>query len=197
MRYRTFLLLVVLLLLCLASCNDETGNTVEAEELSISFYQGEHLYCLTTSKRGENIPEPTTPLQEGYEFVGWYKDGVKWDFSANKAETDVVLEARWRVDFRAMFPLYFEKGIEFAQNGEYLILDTNPQNQSGYCNDDILYKIRESVAMLGLPEELYFKMNSTTAASGAQTFDGKWVAVEWTNSPNEGLRVIYTRKNEV
>lgn len=45
-------------------------------------------------KEDETIEEPSVPVKEGYEFVGWYSGTEKFDFSTKITE-DITLEARW------------------------------------------------------------------------------------------------------
>lgn len=45
-------------------------------------------------KKGETIEEPEKPLKEGYEFIGWYYDGKKFDFS-KEIDKNIELEAKW------------------------------------------------------------------------------------------------------
>ncbi|MCI9233721.1 MAG: InlB B-repeat-containing protein [Bacilli bacterium] len=45
-------------------------------------------------KKGETIEEPEKPLKEGYEFIGWYYDGKKFDFS-KELDKNIKLEAKW------------------------------------------------------------------------------------------------------
>ena len=48
----------------------------------------------TKVKEDGTIDEPTAPVKEGYEFVGWYSGTEKFDFSTKITE-DITLEARW------------------------------------------------------------------------------------------------------
>ena len=48
---------------------------------------------------GEKVPEPATPIREGYDFAGWYKDQdctEKYDFNT-AVTTDLTLYAKWTV----------------------------------------------------------------------------------------------------
>lgn len=55
------------------------GNKIESQEV----------------KRGEKLEEPEEPAREGYEFLGWYVDDKKFDFS-KKIDKNVKLVAKWK-----------------------------------------------------------------------------------------------------
>ncbi len=51
-------------------------------------------------KKGSTISKPADPQAEGFIFTGWYKDKdctAKWDFAADKIESDTTLYAGWTV----------------------------------------------------------------------------------------------------
>lgn len=41
------------------------------------------------------LTQPEDPKKIGYIFIGWYADGVEWNFNANVVLKDIVLEAKW------------------------------------------------------------------------------------------------------
>ncbi|MGE8037593.1 leucine-rich repeat protein, partial [Lysinibacillus sp. NPDC093692] len=44
---------------------------------------------------------PTTPVKDGYEFIGWHKDAElknTWDFTKDKVTADITLYAKWKKD---------------------------------------------------------------------------------------------------
>lgn len=45
-------------------------------------------------KKGELLEKPEDPTKEGYEFIGWYYDGEKFDFD-QEIDTNIKLEAKW------------------------------------------------------------------------------------------------------
>lgn len=48
-------------------------------------------------KTDELVPEPgVKPTKTGYDFQGWFLEGVAWDFTANKMPAkDITLKAKW------------------------------------------------------------------------------------------------------
>ena len=50
---------------------------------------------------GEFIPRPSTPVRNGYTFIGWYTDSactVAWNFEVNRVETHTTLYGGWELD---------------------------------------------------------------------------------------------------
>ena len=49
---------------------------------------------------GTTIPQPESPIQEGYIFDGWYKEAAlinQWNFETDIVETNITLYAKWLV----------------------------------------------------------------------------------------------------
>ena len=57
-------------------------NSKSSNELTITFdcHGGTEIQNQVV-KKGEKLKEPEAPTKEGYEFVGWYVDGEKFDFN--------------------------------------------------------------------------------------------------------------------
>ena len=50
--------------------------------------------------KGAKIVKPKNPQKAStetidFEFIGWYVDGVEWNFDKNTVEKDVILRAKW------------------------------------------------------------------------------------------------------
>lgn len=45
---------------------------------------------------GRLVNRPPDPYKNGYSLLEWDKDGIKWDFSTNKVESDITLDAIWK-----------------------------------------------------------------------------------------------------
>lgn len=51
-----------------------------------------------TAVLGELLTKPADPVKPGYTFAGWYKaDGSEWNFSTDKASSDLTLTAKWTI----------------------------------------------------------------------------------------------------
>lgn len=48
-------------------------------------------------KNNQTVEKPNNPEKEGYKFIGWYKDGIKFDFST-KIDKNVTLKAMFEKD---------------------------------------------------------------------------------------------------
>ena len=48
-------------------------------------------------KNNHTVEKPNDPEKEGYKFIGWYKDGIKFDFST-KIDKNVTLKAMFEKD---------------------------------------------------------------------------------------------------
>ena len=196
MRFKLIFLLFATLLIFLISCDDSAngGENGKEGDYGVSFYDRGSLYCFTTVDEGGLSPEPAEPEWNGYDFVGWYYGNAAWNFSADTVGTDVTLTAKWRVNFKTLLPFYQAEGVWLSEDGERLKIDTNPKDEIGVNKADILAKIKNANEALGLPDSLYQEMLYTLTADGVRTAEGAHVTVEWSNSPNTGLEVTYTRK---
>ena len=84
----TLVLIAVLAFASLTGCD----NTVE-----ITFDSGNGASQTTvTLTAGEVLTAPEDPVREGYTFLGWFLDGVKYTFGA--VSGNMTLEARWEID---------------------------------------------------------------------------------------------------
>lgn len=54
-----------------------------------------------------NATAPTNPIQEGFSFDGWYKDGALFDFANTPITADISLTAQWT---RLEYNMTFDKG---------------------------------------------------------------------------------------
>jgi len=82
--------------------DEKTGEiTMQAEwednskyEYTVSFVNGETINKVTVKGNSE-VNEPETVSKTGYEFEGWFCEGVKWNFS-NKVNSDIQLIATYK-----------------------------------------------------------------------------------------------------
>ncbi|MCI8545489.1 MAG: InlB B-repeat-containing protein [Bacilli bacterium] len=83
-------LIVLLGILIFAIVVSSKGNSIK---VTFDSHGGTEVESLKI-KKGEVIEEPEEPLKEGYEFIGWYYDGKKFDFS-KELDKNIKLEAKW------------------------------------------------------------------------------------------------------
>ena len=170
------------------------GLTSCGTSYKVIFENEGETYQTLEIKEGETITEPNAPQKNGFDFLGWYNNGTKWRFDFNTVNENLLLEAKWRINLKKMFSSYSGLGIDLANDGSYLELDTNPYNLDDFYLSTILTKIEETNKKLGFSESLYQKMISTNALQGRQTAENEFVTVEWTYHPDNGLHVIYEIK---
>lgn len=60
---------------------------------TVSFNDGYNISEVEV-KNNNLVEEPSKPYKEGYKFIGWYKDGVLFDFS-EKIDKDITLTAKF------------------------------------------------------------------------------------------------------
>ena len=58
-------------------------------------------------KEDGTIEEPKAPVKEGYDFVGWYSDSEKFDFTTKITE-DITLEAKWEKSGNEIYTITFD-----------------------------------------------------------------------------------------
>lgn len=84
---------------------DVTGNSTFTAKWTQEFYTvtfdtdgGSAVENLTDLAYGSTITEPTAPIKDGYEFVGWFSDGAlknQWDFATDTVTANTTLYAKW------------------------------------------------------------------------------------------------------
>lgn len=111
----TVVLVLLALVLCFASCNDEP-DVVEDIYYTVSFNTAggteiESIKVLAGSKIGK----PEDPEKEGYIFSSWKNGTIPWDFESDTVNSDVTLNAVW-LDVRNLFE-YSVQGEEVTITG--------------------------------------------------------------------------------
>ena len=92
-----------------ADVKEDTAIKTTVYSYDVSFYDGGSLLTSLPVIGGSTVAEPLTPLKNGYEFDGWYKDeGLteKWDFVSDTVAADTVLYAKWSGDAEVLEDTY-------------------------------------------------------------------------------------------
>ncbi len=103
----------------LVACNnkkDDPPPAVEQTQCTVTFdVDGGSAVESVTVTSGEKLTEPTAPTKDGYEFVGWYKEGMteKWNFETDTVTDNLTLYALWN-EQAATADTYFD----FTATGE-------------------------------------------------------------------------------
>ena len=88
----------------------------------------------------------------------------------------------------------YKYGVTIGDDRSYLSIDTNVYDLSNHDDTDDLKTVEEINNFFGFPDVLYQKMCMTTEDQGLQKTENDMTIVTWTNSPDEGLEVLYERK---
>ena len=100
-KFRSKVLLIVLLLLgCILFVACEKLPKVvltptDKEEYIVTFVYENGLENKNVRVTADDtVTEPSEPTKEGYVFLGWFKQGNKYDFSL-PVKADMTLKAKW------------------------------------------------------------------------------------------------------
>lgn len=86
-------------------------------------------------KKGRCATEPTPPIKEGYTFLGWYLNDVKWVF-ASFVEEDITLDAKWTLN---EYSITYDLGVGTAQNPTtYTVEDTITLNNPTHSDYEFI-----------------------------------------------------------
>ena len=129
---------------------------------------------ITTNEKGEKT---STPL-----------GNVVWE-TVNHGTSPIEI-------FNTFSNVYSDYTITVADDGSYLMIDTNPNNYKGNTAfaETGLDHIEKLNKALGLPDWLYEEMLRTRALDGRQKEDFDNIAVTWSYHPDQGMEVIYRTK---
>lgn len=93
-------LVMVLLVGVFAACEKTPPTIDEAKLYGVTFVTG--VDGLEVSPQsvgvGEKLSKPAELLREGYKFVAWKKNGVRWNFEVDTVQESFELVAEWAVD---------------------------------------------------------------------------------------------------
>lgn len=73
------------------------GVVQELKTFNVTFKDSEGKTIKTVSE-GHSVKEINASKKEGFSFIGWYMDDVKYDFN-NIVDSDIVLEAKYKLDY--------------------------------------------------------------------------------------------------
>lgn len=118
-RYIILTACILLLVLCLASCQNGKGEETDtaAEYCTVSFFTdgGSEIADIRVIK-GNKINAPDDPQKDGRIFNGWLYKGEEWLFSRDTVTENITLTASW-IDVDSLYVLDGDTGTGFTVTG--------------------------------------------------------------------------------
>ena len=62
---------------------------------TVKFMDSDHTVTTLRVQHGKAMTPPTSPTDEGRTFIGWFDNGLVWDFENSVVTDDLILEAKW------------------------------------------------------------------------------------------------------
>lgn len=166
-------LLILLAILLFAIVQNSKSNEIE---VTFDCHGGSAVENLKIQK-GETIKEPEKPTKDGYQFIGWYYEGKKFNFN-EEIEHNIKLEAKWLKVGTIKHTVTFDSsgGTEISlqkiENGKTAKKPENPTKDGytfiGWLLDGKTYdfksKVEKSITLTALWKENYVN-NKTTNVS--------------------------------
>lgn len=118
----------IILMICLAiSCVLITGCGCEKEKFTVTFDSngGSYVDSQIVEKNGM-VEVPVDPIRDGYIFIEWLLDDVKYDFNS-KVTKDITLKANWAISTNNTYT------VTFNSNGGSRV-NSIQVNEGGYVS---------------------------------------------------------------
>ena len=196
--------------------NNVTSNiTVVAKftkvinEYTVTFLVGDKETKLTI-KEGESISKPIDPVKDGYNFIGWYKDGALYTFG--EVYEDITLTAKFEEikqevkEYTVTFVVGDEETKVKVTEGEKVSKPVSPvkdgYNFIGWYQEDALYEfntiIKEDITLTAkfevkviMPEKIVISGSEKGTAGYEEQYtatvypEGASQEVEWISLDDE------------
>lgn len=96
-------------------------------------------------------------------------------------------------DLQPMYDKYCsEEFATISEGGSQLMIDTNPEDEANFYNQDAFEAIEKVNKEIGLSAEVATEMKGTSGGEGTQRVAVHDVEVMWSYHPDRGLEVVYT-----
>ena len=165
---------------------ETTNDTGESSYKLIPIVEGKG----TIQIQDMNINEIKQELNK-FKFIGFTPVDVYCDYTYSIDES-IELTA---LSFDELLSKYkYDIGVTIADDGSYLICDTNEEDVEDYNNARALDTIKSINKALLLPDSLYQKMLKTTPLQGTQKQSFDNVNVYWSYNSKTGMEVLYEKK---
>lgn len=153
------LLLILLLIITL------TFSSCRKKQFTVSFdSNGGSIIENIVVDKGDTVNQPNNPIKEGYLFIEWQLDGIKYDFKS-KVKKDLTLVAAWeKVNTDELITITFDTNggsiieSKVINKGSKIILEEEPKKDNyvfaGWSLNgeefDFNQKIYESITLVAL-----------------------------------------------
>ena len=74
---------------------DGNGDTDEKTFFVRFLDENGTLIAIQSVNSGKKIVQPENTVKDGYDFLGWFDNGVAWDFETGRVDKDLTLKAKW------------------------------------------------------------------------------------------------------
>ena len=176
---------------CTVIYGEITGNgTVDSGSSSVTFKNGDRTYATEILKNGGNAIEPEIPVEEGYEFAGWYNGDTKYDFTQNVTE-NITLAAHWK-SVEAPVITGLENGktycdaVEFEVTDNVAIASVKAGNEALTAGTDGKYTLEKGIGTV----KVVAKDNANNETSVTVTVNNGHTYGAW-QSNGDGKHIRY------
>lgn len=206
----------IILILCMAiSCILITGCGCEKEKFTVTFNSngGSYVDSQIVEKNGM-VEVPVDPVREGYIFIEWLLNDMKYDFNSKVTE-DITLKANWALSSSSTYTVTFNsnggsrvKSVKVNEGG-YVNCPT-PPTRDGYIflgwylgnseynfANKVLANITLTAKWEKVPENTHvvtFDSNGGSAVKSQTVVDGKVASIP-TNPTRKGYNFVEWQLN--
>ncbi|MDE6586289.1 MAG: InlB B-repeat-containing protein, partial [Clostridia bacterium] len=128
MRKRSFLCIIVALVMLLSCMLTGCGGPKGSKEYTVSFEIGAEAAASGVAtpdsqkvKYGETVVQPTIDKWTGHSLDGWYFGTAKWNFSTDTVKSDMTLKAEWKIDISAEIAKEYEDNLDWGEENHLYI----------------------------------------------------------------------------
>jgi len=188
--------LIAIITMSLTVCQNESDQPPSSKTFTVTFDADNGTESTTqTITEGGKVTEPSTPINNGYGFGGWYIDGEgeAWDFDTNTVSSDITLKAKWNLN---KYTVTFNAGngteniTKTVNHGDKVTEPENPTKANDIAG--LYHGILPDYIFTGWQKPDGTEWNfSTTFVTSDITLTAKWTAPSPVNiSLQNGQNVI-------
>lgn len=127
-------LFIFLLIILLVGCEKVSDYIPEGEgeKHYVTFMVDGNVVSRIEVSSNTEIEFPEDPIKDGYEFIGWYNLGVKWEEN-NSIENSIILTAKFIEGLKYLVEFYVDGNLYFNVNvnpNEYVYFPEEPHKEN-------------------------------------------------------------------